>query len=224
MKKFFHPAAALFALILFAEPTPSLADGPLTLCKTAISPGGVWRLWATAVADGVRIGAVIVNGGRCRPWVAPPADLSPSNALKRAETRLIGQYFCDPLDVEVATDRGDLALRLDDETVQGPLAAVKSDAIEPKNIWELRFAMRADIGRIDSVVVNGGACAPHNPPSLPRTLNYGETLGDFVYFCEPAEASVTTERGVFTFRWGGASFDAAVATHSANLESRPDVR
>ena len=66
--------------------------------------------------------------------------------------------------------------------------------------------MRANVGRIDSVLVNGGACAPHNPPSLPRTLNYGETLGDFVYFCEPTEASVTTDRGVFTFQWSGAEF------------------
>jgi hypothetical protein len=223
MKKVSHPAAALFALILFAEATPGLADGPLTLSKTASSPGGVWQLWATAVADGVRIGAVTVNGGRCRPWLAPPADLTPPGALQRAEIRLIGNYLCDPLDVDVATDRGDLALKLDDETVQGPLAALKSDAIEPKNIWELRFAMRADIGRIDSVVVNGGACAPHNPPSLPRMLNYGETLGDFIYFCEPSEASVATDRGVFTFRWSGAGGEAAAAAHSAYLESRPHI-
>jgi hypothetical protein len=63
--------------------------------------------------------------------------------------------------------------------------------------------------------VNGGACAPHAPPSLPRSLKYGETLGDFVYFCEPMEASVSTDRGVFTFRWTGASRGAAAAAHSA---------
>ena len=73
------------------------------------------------------------------PRLAPPAEITARGALQRAEIRLIGQYLCDPLDVEVATDRGDLALKLDDETVQGPLAALKSDAIEPNNIWELQI-------------------------------------------------------------------------------------
>jgi hypothetical protein len=224
MNKASLPAGALSALILFAQATPGLADDPLTLSKTVISPGGIWQLWATASADDFQIGAIVVNGGRCRPWLAPPAELPPHGALKHADIRLIGQYLCDPLDVKVATDRGDLTLRVDDETVQGPLGAVKSDAIEPGNIWELRFAMHADVGRIDSVVVNGGACAPHAPPSLPRALNYGETLGDFVYFCEPTEASVSTDRGVLTFRWTGASRGAAAAAHSAYRESRPDLR
>jgi hypothetical protein len=223
MKKVSQPAGLLFALILSARATPGLAEAPLSLSKTAISPGGIWQVWATAVADGVRIGGVVVNGGRCRPSLAQSAEVAAHAALGQSERRLLGQYLCDPIDVEVATDLGDLTLRLDDESVQGPLAALKSDAIEPGHIWELRFAMHAEVGRIDSVVVNEGACAPHAPPSLPRELTYGETLGDFVYFCEPAEASVATDRGAFTFRWSKAGGSAMSAPRSAFEESRDDL-
>ena len=72
MKKVPLSATTLFTLILLAQATPGLADAPLTLSKTAISPGGVWQLWATAVADNVKISAVTVNGGRCRPGSLRP--------------------------------------------------------------------------------------------------------------------------------------------------------
>lgn len=201
MNRFHHLAGLFVAFGLCAQAPPVLAQDALSVSKDAISPGGVWRLWTVAGADDVTIKDVVVNRGRCKPWLLSDAAGGFPIGLKSAEKRLLGQYLCNPIEIEVATDQGRMAFELDDELARGPLSVSKSDSIEPGHIWELRFTMRAEDGTIESVVANQGDCKPHAPPALPRSLTFGETVGDFVYFCEPTEVTVTTNQGVSIFSW-----------------------
>jgi len=179
-----------------------LDDDALAVEKSLVSPGGIWQLWSRAGAGDVTISSLVVNGGRCKPWRLPDPPAELPRLLKSGEKRLLANYLCDPTDVLVGTGSGEKSYRLDDEFTQPELGLMKSDGIEPGQIWELRFSARVDGETIERVVVNDGDCRPHAPPALPRAIGYGEALGDFVYFCEPTEVTVTTNLGAATFDLG----------------------
>lgn len=196
---------ALCVLTIAFAPSASaatrFAHNGLIVSKEAIHPDNIWELRTAAASDGVTIKNLIVNRGNCKPWRLPhPAPELPQT-LKPGENRLYSFYLCDPIEVEVVTDRGSSTFVLENEFAQGSLAATKNNSTEPGHIWELRITTRADRETIESVTANQGDCKAHTPPPVPQTLTFGETIGNFIFFCDPTEVQVTTSRGASTFNW-----------------------
>jgi hypothetical protein len=51
------------------------------------------------------------------------------------------------------------------------------------------------------VIANHGDCQAHTPPPVPQILTFGDTIGNFIYFCNPTDVQVITDHGVSTFNW-----------------------
>jgi hypothetical protein len=220
----FHGLLALCISAVAFEPSAWAATkfsrSELIVSKKAIYPDDIWELRTAAASDGVTIEGLIVNRGNCKPWRLPNLAPELPQTLKPGENRLYSYYLCKPIEVEVVTDRGASTYTLEgefvqgppvvtkasthaseDEFVQGPLAVTKNDSTEPGHIWELRITTRADYETIESVTANQGDCKAHTPPRLPQILTFGETIGNFIYFCNPTVVQVTTNHGVSTFNW-----------------------
>jgi hypothetical protein len=184
-----------------ALPATKFAQNELIVSKEAAYPDDIWELRTTAASRVVMINNVIVNRGHCKPSVLPHPAAKLPQTLRPGESGLYSYYLCNPIEVEVVTDQGTSIYALDDEFAQGSLAATKNDSTEPGHIWELRITTRADRETIESVIANHGDCRAHTPPPLPQILTFGDTIGNFIYFCNPTEVQVITDHGVSIFNW-----------------------
>jgi hypothetical protein len=188
---------ATAALVGFAAPV--FADDPVSVSKSdALSPGDTWELRITSRAD-ITIKNLVVNRG-CE---AQEGRLQFPQKLNFGETKHVGYYLCDPIEVQVTTDQGSQTFKWDAFT-QNSLSVSKN--AENSAVWKLILTSRADSSlAIKNVIVNRGHCevsAIRNPErehdSAP--LKFGQRY-ILMTWCNPIEIHVTTDQGSSTFTW-----------------------
>ena len=177
---------AVFGMSAFV--TPACAQDPVSVSKDdSLTPGVLWGLSITGRADSVTIENVIVNRG-CKPQQRPQLP----QTLKFGETRRYGFYLCDPIEVQVITDKGSPTFTWDEFT---------QDSVSVATNWlsrQLMLTSHADSLTIKNVVVNRGNCETRQIEELPYTLKFGQKFRLMV-LCDPIEVQVTTDKGSPTF-------------------------
>jgi hypothetical protein len=186
--------AAVFGMSAFAIAAFAEDDSVGVSKNDSGAPGLAWDLTLTGRADTVTIKNVVVNRGNCKGQWPPRLP----QTLKFGETHLYDEYLCDPIEVEVTTDKGSSTFKWDAFT-QDSLSVSKNESAP--NVWELVFTGRADSLTIENVVVNRGHCQTRDSAGhIPQPLKFGQRYKS-INLCNPIEVQVTTDQGSATFTW-----------------------
>jgi hypothetical protein len=185
---------AVFGVIAFLA--PAVAQDLVSVVKTDVDgSGNMWALSITGRVDRITIGNVVVNRG-CKAQSPPQLP----QTLNFGETRLYGYYLCDPIELEITTDKGNATLAWG-AFVQASVSVSKNDYLSPGSVWQLVFTSHADSLMIENVVVNRGNCKAEDLRGrLPQALKFGQRYIATV-FCNPIEIQVDTDQGNATFTW-----------------------
>ncbi|MGY5811904.1 hypothetical protein ACXHXG_29900 [Rhizobium sp. LEGMi198b] len=187
--------ATAFALLTIA---PAASDEPdlVTIDKRPMDRQNLlWELDLTIRTDGLVINSVDVNRGYCPSQEKIPMPVS----VSFGQTGAFAHYMCDPIEVQVNTNKGAQTFTWDAYTQGGMSVAKNQDGS-----WFVTITNRLNSLKIKDVVFNRGNCPGASPIGTfeKRDPNGSLSFGQraiYMMGCNPIQVDVTTNLGTETF-------------------------
>ena len=202
------------ALILAALLTCGSAHAQSLEVDVRIAPGGgLQYLTFTSREDSIVLTGFIINRGNCleargpggaqKLFNLPKIDMHQTIRFGETVNYLIPSFpsLCDPIEVDVFTDKGNSTFSLDGGGSGKPLDVIfyPHGGLGEGNAPYVHFRSREDSITIRDIRVNRGNCKSPQHFQLPLTLKFGQRLSLIYVTCKPIEVDVSTDKGDYTF-------------------------